>query len=94
MKMAERRLRAIVSGRVQGVYFRAHTKEEAVKLDLTGFARNLDDGRVEVVAEGPEVKLRKLSEWLKRGPPAASVASLEVSWSEASREFNSFEVTY
>ena len=69
--------RFLVSGRVQGVFFRASTQARAIQLGLTGFAKNLPDGRVEVVAMGEMAALEQLSAWLQRGPPAAQVAAVE-----------------
>lgn len=65
--------RYFVSGRVQGVFFRESTRREAVRLGLTGFARNLADGRVEVLACGAENALDELERWLAQGPAAARV---------------------
>lgn len=65
--------RFIVSGRVQGVFFRASTRQHALGLGLTGHAKNLDDGRVEVLASGPAQAVDELEQWLQHGPPAASV---------------------
>jgi acylphosphatase len=70
--------RAYVSGRVQGVWFRAATVERASALGLAGYARNLVDGRVEVLAIGEGGAVDRLIEWLHRGPPAAEVAAVEV----------------
>jgi acylphosphatase len=69
--------RFIVSGRVQGVWFRASAREQAVALGLRGFARNLADGRVEVLAAGDEAALDRLAAWLRLGPPLAEVDDLE-----------------
>jgi acylphosphatase len=69
--------RFFVSGRVQGVFFRASTREEAVRLRLSGYASNLRDGRVEVYAEGDDEALAQLEQWLRRGPPLARVEKLE-----------------
>jgi len=66
-----------VSGRVQGVFFRASTREQALALNLDGHARNLPDGRVEVLAAGDQAALEALARWLERGPPAARVAAVE-----------------
>ena len=66
-------LRFVVSGRVQGVFFRASARAEATRLGLAGSARNLDDGRVEVVAIGPDAALDALERWLWQGPPSARV---------------------
>jgi acylphosphatase len=69
--------RYIVRGRVQGVFFRAATRNRARELALTGHARNLADGSVEVLACGDEAALSELEAWLWQGPPAARVASVE-----------------
>lgn len=69
--------RFLVSGRVQGVSYRAATRQEARALGLQGHARNLPDGRVEVLARGSEESLAKLESWLWRGPPLARVDAVE-----------------
>ncbi len=63
----------IVSGKVQGVFFRASTRNEALRLGLTGYAKNLLDGKVEVLACGEESAIAELEHWLQIGPPAAQV---------------------
>lgn len=68
--------RWLVSGRVQGVFFRAATRRRAVELGLSGTARNLTDGRVEVIACGADAALDDLAAWLHEGPPAAEVAAV------------------
>ncbi|HVF18243.1 MAG TPA: acylphosphatase [Steroidobacteraceae bacterium] len=70
--------RCFVSGLVQGVFFRASTRQKAAELGLNGFAANLPDGRVEVLVVGQENAAGQLIEWLKRGPPAARVSGVEV----------------
>lgn len=65
--------RFFVSGRVQGVAFRVHTRAQALALGLHGHARNLDDGRVEVLAIGDEDAIERLADWLQHGPPLARV---------------------
>ena len=87
-----KRVHLFVSGRVQGVFFRAHTRDLAQKLGLSGFVRNLPDGRVEVVAEGPEEKLQELIEFCYRGPPLAHVIHVEIHWEEPTGEFRGFSV--
>lgn len=67
----------LVSGRVQGVFFRASTRDQAQQLGLGGHARNLPDGRVEVLACGDDAALAVLRDWLRRGPPHARVDLLE-----------------
>lgn len=70
-------MRCIVKGRVQGVWYRASTQRQAVALGIDGYARNLADGRVEVLACGEEETLRQLREWLWQGPPAAQVTDVQ-----------------
>lgn len=69
--------RFLVSGQVQGVFFRASTREQAQRLGLRGHARNLADGRVEVSAAGEAVALDALGQWLRHGPPLARVEQVE-----------------
>ncbi len=69
-------VRCVVTGRVQGVFYRASTRHEAQRLGLTGYARNLMDGRVEVVACGEKEAVETLREWLRKGPPDAQVSSV------------------
>jgi len=70
--------RCYISGRVQGVYFRASTRDQARLLNLLGHARNLDDGRVEVLVVGPQDPVLQLLEWLNQGPPSARVDHVDV----------------
>jgi acylphosphatase len=80
-----------VSGRVQGVFFRASTQDKALALGLTGRARNLRDGRVEVIVQGDPRRIDVLHEWLWEGPSSARVE--DVQWEPADLEpFNGFEV--
>lgn len=67
-----------VSGKVQGVYFRQATAEQAERLDLDGWVINLADGRVEVLFEGEEGAVRELAAWLEQGPSAAKVVTVEL----------------
>jgi acylphosphatase len=69
-------VRCLVAGRVQGVFFRASTRNEAQTLGLTGYVRNLMDGRVEVVACGDKEAVETLREWLRKGPPDARVSGV------------------
>lgn len=70
-------IRCLVSGRVQGVFFRASAQQEAQRLGLTGWARNLPDGRVEVLACGDTAGLDEYRRWLQQGPPKAEVEGIE-----------------
>ena len=88
------RIRIIVYGDVQGVFFRAGTVSEAKKLGLTGWVRNSDDGSVELVAEGERKQLEKLLEWCAHGPAGASVSKVEHKWADATGEFADFGIRY
>jgi acylphosphatase len=80
----------LVSGRVQGVFYRASALEQAQSLNLTGWVKNLADGSVEVVAEGPRHALEGLVEWCRRGPPAAEVEDVSLRWGPHRAEFRTF----
>ena len=86
------RLHAWVEGSVQGVGFRFFVIQHAGQLGLTGWVRNLWDGRVEVVAEGPRIKLETLLNNIKEGPRSASVSKVKTEWSLAANEFSDFNV--
>jgi acylphosphatase len=75
---------ALISGQVQGVGYRAFARRSAVDMGLSGYAENLADGRVEVVAEGPREELEAYVHQLRRGPLHAGVEDIELSWSESS----------
>lgn len=83
-----------ISGIVQGVFFRSHTREVARSFDLTGWVKNLPDGRVEVVAEGPEDEIKQFISWCHKGPSHARVDDVEVFWEDATGEFKDFEIRY
>jgi acylphosphatase len=68
--------RCLVGGRVQGVFFRASAREQAQRLGLTGYVRNLPDGRVEVLACGSVEALARMRDWLRTGPPQADVTGV------------------
>lgn len=88
----EYQIRALVFGRVQGVFFRSNTRKIANSLGVKGFVRNLSDGNVEIVAEGKEEKLRDLIDWAKKGPPLAEVNDVEVEWGKAEDLFKDFTI--
>ncbi len=87
-------VRAVASGRVQGVFFRAFVSRQATELGLTGYVRNLPEGTVEVQAEGERKHLEKLVAALKTGPPAARVEKVETRWSEYSGGYADFTIRY
>lgn len=86
------RVHVFISGKVQGVFFRDSTREEATRLGVTGWVRNLPDGRVEGVFDGPREAVDALVAWCKHGPPGARVEDLEVKAEEASAPVEGFEV--
>ncbi|HII17653.1 TPA: acylphosphatase [Candidatus Woesearchaeota archaeon] len=90
--MAMLRLHLIISGTVQGVFFRSFTQKTAQRLGLTGYARNLPDGTVEVVAEGEKEQLEKLIAFCRKGPDRAYVEEARVAWQKSSKEFTAFSV--
>ena len=75
--MTEKRIHAIVHGRVQGVFFRDYTRQEAIRLGLRGWVRNLADGTVETVFEGEPEKVDKMLAWLQVGSPMAQVTRVD-----------------
>jgi acylphosphatase len=92
--VAGRRQRQIVAhaqGRVQGVGYRAFCADEAMRMNITGFAKNLDDGRVQVVAEGEEATLRRFIERLREGPTMAMVRDVTYRWEDPTGTFQGFE---
>jgi len=89
-----RRVNIRVHGMVQGVLFRSNTKRVAESLGLCGYAQNMDDGSVEIVAEGPEDKLKDLIDFCKKGPEAAEISKFDVKFNEVSKEFDGFEIRY
>ncbi len=83
--------RWLISGKVQGVWFRASTKKEAVRLNISGWARNLKDGNVEVIAFGNDDALSELGVWLEHGPELADVINIkqeDIAW----KSYTGFDV--
>ncbi len=88
------RAHILVSGRVQGVGYRAFAARVASQHGLLGGVRNLDDGRVELDVEGMKTVIETLLHELKVGPPAARVTKIEAEWSAATERFSSFSIWY
>ena len=86
------RVRLRVEGRVQGVFFRASTVEQANRLGLKGWVRNCPDGSVEAVAEGAREKIDDLVHWCRHGPPGAQVENVLVQWEGFQDEFGDFRI--
>jgi len=86
-----RQVVALARGRVQGVGYRAFCAHEATRMGVTGYAKNLPDGRVEVLGEGDESTLRQFVERLREGPPLGRVTEVSFRWEEPTGEFQGFE---
>ncbi len=95
-KRMEHQLRAhvIIHGLVQGVWFRQSTKDEALRIGVGGWVRNLPDGSVEALFEGEKKKVEELVGWCHKGPPGARVNKVEISWEPHKGEFTHFDIRY
>ncbi len=92
--MSSKRIRIIVTGKVQGVFFRQALKVMAKKNNIFGWVKNLKDGRVEAVLEGDEEKVGRIVEWSHGGPANARVEDVEIHNEKFSGEFSKFDVLY
>lgn len=88
------RAHVYIAGTVQGVFFRSETQDEATKQDVTGWIRNLRDGRVEAVFEGEKDRVDRLVEFCRRGPHGARVMNVEIFWKDYTGEFRDFRIRY
>lgn len=88
------RAHVYASGRVQGVFFRSETQDEAVKRNVTGWVKNLPDGRVEAVCEGEKEDIEEVIEFCRRGPHGARVTKVDVHWENFTGEFKDFKIKY
>ena len=82
-----------ISGKVQGVFYRASCQDVAVRYGLNGWVRNLPTGQVEVLVQGNKENLEKFIEWCKKGPPSARVIDVNINWENVSEIFNGFGVS-
>jgi len=90
--MQNTRFHLLISGRVQGVLFRQGARAKALELGLTGFAKNLLDGKVEIIVEGTKEKVKEFIEWTNKGPGLARVDNAEMAEEEYTGEFEGFVV--
>lgn len=90
--MGQQQRHLLVEGHVQGVSFRAYTQKKASELGLEGFVRNLTDGRVEMVVEGPEEQVQQLEDWCWKGSPAAKVSLVRAEVRPVSGGFSGFVI--
>ncbi|OGM22208.1 acylphosphatase [Candidatus Woesebacteria bacterium RIFCSPLOWO2_01_FULL_39_21] len=91
--MVNVRAHLFIQGRVQAVSYRFWTQRSAQSLEFTGWIKNLDDGRVEAVFEGPKEKVEEMVEKCKKGPRFSNVEHIDVIWEKATGEFEEFEIT-
>ncbi len=90
----EARVRIVIAGLVQGVFFRREITDLARRLGVTGWVRNLPDGRVEATAEGERSKVEELIHFCHVGPAGARVHGVEIEWSDSRREFHGFKIMH
>jgi acylphosphatase len=88
------RAHMFVSGKVQGVFFRQHTRRQAVIHNVKGWIKNLSDGRVEAVFEGDESAVKAMLEFCRVGPKGASVTAFSMDWEPLRYEFGSFNIVH
>jgi acylphosphatase len=88
------RAHVLVNGRVQGVFFRSETEDEANRRNVAGWVRNTSDGRVEAVFEGEKEDVEKVIAFCRRGPPGARVTKVDVHWEDPIGEFRDFKIRY
>jgi len=88
--MQNTRFHLLISGRVQGILFRRHARANALELGLTGWAKNLLDGKVEIVIEGEKENIEKFVQWTRKGPTLARVDNVEIAEEEYTGEFEGF----
>ncbi len=94
VKMANIRKHVVISGMVQGVFFRSYARETALGLGLGGWVRNRRDGRVEAVFEGEVSAVERMIEWCRMGPPQSRVSGVDVTSEAYTGEFGSFSIEY
>jgi acylphosphatase len=88
------RAHVIVYGLVQGVWFRASTREEALRIGVSGWVRNRPDGSVEAVFEGGKKKVEEIVGWCHHGPSGAQVSKVDIAWERYKGEFSRFDIRY
>lgn len=89
-----RRAHVWISGRVQGIFFRANTRRKAMDLNIKGWVKNLEDGRVEAVIEGEDQSVKEMIEFLQKGPFGAKITKFETKEEKYTGEFKFFEIEY
>jgi acylphosphatase len=92
--MAQKTIRAVVSGRVQGVFFRAYTQEAALRYGVKGWVRNLPDGSVEALVSGDAERVDRMIAWLHQGSPMSQVSRVTLEERETDERFDDFAIRY
>ncbi len=87
-----KKIHLLISGKVQGVFYRVNTKNKADELGLTGWVKNIPDGKVEVLAEGKEGGLKEFIKWCYNGSKGAKVDKVEVEWRDYENKFDNFKI--
>ncbi len=88
------RAHVVISGRVQGVFFRTETQRAAQRLGVAGWVRNRPDGTVEALFEGPDQAVQQAVDWCWQGSPMANVSDVKIEWQAFAGEFENFSITY
>jgi acylphosphatase len=84
----------VVTGRVQGVFFRASARDEGRRLGVKGWVRNVADGGVELIIEGDKFAVGKMLQWCTHGPPGAEVTDMATKWEAPENKWDSFNITW
>jgi acylphosphatase len=92
--MDMKRWHVLITGKVQGVFFRAHMQQVARSLGFTGWVKNLADGRVEAILEGSEISMAAMLDWCQEGPPRAVVSKVEVTDEPYAGDYTDFTVRH
>jgi acylphosphatase len=90
----KKKVHVLISGRVQGVWFRASTRNQALQLGIKGWVKNTSDEKVEAVFEGEEDKIKKMILWCKSGPKHAHVTNIKINHDESLEDFKKFNIIY
>ena len=81
----------LITGKVQGVFYRAHTKRFALELELTGYIQNQADGSVKIIVQGTKPRIKELELWCWQGPKLSNVKNVQIQYTRLSKEFTTFE---
>ncbi len=94
MSSPKTRVHVVISGLVQGVFFRHYTRKYAIQYNLTGWVKNRSDGDVEAIFEGGEESIALMIDWCRGGPPSAQVSHIDISHEESTNTFPDFRIIY